>query len=1832
MKYLFSLALLCCGTMLFSQNNNNPTIAVCNGNQYVCATSNTVQICVRIIVNPAYPQINNIDKFEVDWGDGSAITTVSGSTNPPNQQHTYSLGSFYNSCDPAKEYTIKLLTKHKNGVLPANSLFILTVLNPPIAKFTISDPVTCVGQTVTFSDMSCPPGFEEPNWNFGDGVTLNNQLFSDHTYATAGTYTVTHSVKNSCGTNATTETITVLNPPIADVKIDSGALTGNPPVVCLTGGGIVKLDAGISQNETSYQWSVTPSSGWQWWPPAMPPPTPPPTGPKPRIRFTQPGTYTIKVVVNNDCNLPDEKTIEIKVVDAPILTLDPQPDRCEGIAYSPSPNTPNASYTINGTAQGGFPVNLPLSSNPYIVVGTLSNECGNQTVRDTFRLETPQDVTITAPASGLTVCTGSMPIMLTAAPPGGIWQGQYISQSGGSTVFTPPNSPGDFLLKYVRQPGVAGCERSKVVLIKVEQSYNLQLAPQPNGCNSLAYTPSPNDLNVKYTLNGTQQTQWPQTLPASPDPYIVTASVTNTCGTKMLTDTFYVLSPEVVSIQAPAKDTTVCQNTAPLPLTASPAGGEWLGSNISGPAGNHVFNPTTVGSFPVVYKRGEGNCERRDEVTITVEEAYNLQLAPQPDDCISLNYTPQPNDPNAQYTFNGAAQPQWPKTLGVSADPYIVTASVTNACGTKTLIDSFYVNAPEAVNILTPAKDTTVCQNTAPLPLAASPNNGDWTGQNISGPAGSQAFNPTLVGTFPIVYIRGIGNCEKRDTVTVKVEEAYNLQLAPQPDDCISLSYTPQPNDPNVQYTFNSTPQTQWPKVLGESLTPYIVTATHTNTCDTKVLSDTFFVNAPTPVRILAPADTIVCQNSGPITLSADPPGGAWKGNHISGTIFSPAAGGVFPLIYIRGTGNCEKRDTTNIEVIAVNIEAGPNLAKCIQDPPFTLTNFNPATGGTWAGAGITSAAGNFDPGAAGVGSHVLRYEFVDPILGCKFFDSLTIEVNPMPESDFPQPTSACINEEIPFENNSKSKFKVLWDFGDGQISMDSVPTHTYTDTGTYTIKLTTTNEFGCADMMTRTIFVTEPPFAFFTHMPDTGCAVLPVVVQNGSYGWQTSYVWSYGNLHTDSTYAPLPMLLPGGTKDTFYVITLTATNLCATRVWTDSVLVHPLPITRFGTATDTICTGQTIEFSNNVLGQPEAYFWDFGNGQTSTDSLPGPVQYFTDTVFRTYTVRLVATNFCGSDTFEHEITVKPVEVRAFFNVPNLVGCQPYTVQFTNFATPGAAVTWQFGDGGSSFDTNPTHTFAQPGTYKVVQKASDGCGYDSTFTLIEVLPAPRVSFECKPQICRGDTLFFTNTSPDPLAAVRWDFGDGDTSNFYDPFHIFGSAGTKTVTLTGIFAQNGCLAPFSQTVTVLELPIVNFAPDRPDGCVPLTVGFQNQSQGATYFEWDFGDGNTQPGIAPTHTFEQAGQFEIKLVGVDLSGCREDTLLRYITVHPIPSPAFEMRRDRLCGLPVVVDFVNQTPDAVGYTWTFGDGTGASPQNNPQHSYPQPGDFEVRLIAENTFGCRDTTAQVFGAYGQPEVGFDWSPDEGCAPLTVFFENLSTFTTRASWAFSDGGTSDSLAGTAHTFYEWGKHGATLIVSHRDVCFDTLALPDIIKVFPSPTANFSFAETVTDPPSGMFTFTDLSSGAVRWLWEFGDGDSSTLPSPAHRYFSNGPKLVRLTVWGENGCPDDTVRSVTPMQMRGLFIPDAFTPALANGLAAIFQPAGVGLREFEIAVYSSFGQLLWRSGTEDLVRGQPGPGWDGTFKGELLPQDVYTWQVKKAIFEDGTSWGGKRVGSVTLIR
>ena len=319
-----------------------------------------------------------------------------------------------------------------------------------------------------------------------------------------------------------------------------------------------------------------------------------------------------------------------------------------------------------------------------------------------------------------------------------------------------------------------------------------------------------------------------------------------------------------------------------------------------------------------------------------------------------------------------------------------------------------------------------------------------------------------------------------------------------------------------------------------------------------------------------------------------------------------------------------------------------------------------------------------------------------------------------------------------------------------------------------------------------------------------------------------------------------------------------------------------------------------------------------------------------------------------------------------------------------------------------------------------------------------------------------------------------------------------------------------------------------------------------------------------------------------------------------------------------------------------WTLGDNA-TSIFNDPTHTYEASGDYEVQLIAVNEYGCRDTTIEAFTIYPQPVAEFSIASQEGCTPMEVQFENVSADANHYYWDFGDGNYSTEAA-PSHVYDEVGTYDVRLIVDADDVCFDTLDLAGSITVHPTPTAAFEMEEILENgQKTGLYDITNLSENAQYYFWDFGDGNTSEEEHPSHRYFSNAVRQVYLEATNDYGCVADTIVNLYPNFIKGLFIPNGFSPEQGIGDVRLFKPKGVGIKEYHIRVFSTYGQLLWES--RELDDGQPAEAWDGIYNGKLLPQDVYVWKAS-AIFEDGTVWRGQEndkgkfqvMGSVILLR
>lgn len=1217
-------------------------------------------------------------------------------------------------------------------------------------------------------------------------------------------------------------------------------------------------------------------------------------------------------------------------------------------------------------------------------------------------------------------------------------------------------------------------------------------------------------------------------------------------------------------------DLTVCSADPPILLEALPAGGTWTGPGVR----NNYFYPQEAfpGRNSVTYNYGTGVCFAQATFVITVNRAPEVNAGADISVCQNTRpITLDDQSPNGNWLSpdNILSENNTVNPSTLAANDYLLIYELTDDQGCQAR-DSITLTIKEAPELT--ISDTTYCNTPGRVRLPiAFPAGGNWSGPGIVDPAGF--FNPANAGgpgTYRATYALTAPNgCELQSSIQIGVI------------------------DPSA-------------------------------------------VNAG-PDRSVCSSDSIILLNE-----QAMPGGGRWISTSpglVGRNTFDPSLADNGPniLVYQVGRGNCRVRDSVIINVVRLNtVNAGRDLTIC-GDQNLLILNGAQPRGGRWSGPGITDPIkGHFSPLNLEVGAYELTYTVEDTTTGCFNMDTKKVRIRPAPKAQFAIPTIICKGSTLDIVDNSVSEDtdQIQWSSSDGRSFDEQNPSIAFNRIGTFEIDLLIETAFGCSDDFQQEVEVIAAPKAAFSLPQNEACEVLNVIPINNSQGRIENYTWDFGN-GTSSNLNRIQeeVTFLSGINDTSYILNLVVSNQCGQDRFKDTVNVKATPKVDFGITLDTACSPYIAHFNNISQGNTTDFQWDFGNGLASTDSLPLPQPFEADTIPEEYLITLIGRNACGLDTIQKPLYIVPERVKSFFNTSILNGCSPLEVEFEDYSTPGTRISWDFGNGQTSNNSNPTQIFTNPGQYLVRQYASNPCAMDSSDILIEVLSSPEVDFDYSSNLCAGQTIKFANQSTD-LTNATWFFGNGDSTTATNPSYTYHAAGDYNVLLRIQDLQTGCTNELNQLVSIgiPPTPIVSLSVQN--GCTPLEVQFENTSQRASFYQWDFGDSNNSVSQNPVHTYLEPGTYEIKLILDNEIGCRVDTLLDIVHAFPVPTAKFETPDTNFCGLPQTIDFSNLSSGASGFEWTF-DQQMQSTLNQPAQEFFDPGTYTIQLEAFNEFGCRDIYQSSIKLLELPTADFSLDFFEGCNPFTTSFQptgNGNSF----FWKFGDGQQSTDRT-PEHTYEEAGFYDVELIIGNQDICFDTIRIPSAVEVWQTPTANFSWADEINGEPTGRILFTNASLNADQFFWDFGDQNTSEEKDPVHRYFSNSIWEVYLEAIAENGCTDDTLMLVEPRYFGKLYVPNAFAPLDGRNESKVFLPKGHGLKEYHLQIFSAYGELLWES--FDLDEGQPMVGWDGTHNGIPLPQDVYVWKIR-AVFENGLEWTGnkeisgkfQKMGSVTLLR
>jgi gliding motility-associated-like protein len=637
---------------------------------------------------------------------------------------------------------------------------------------------------------------------------------------------------------------------------------------------------------------------------------------------------------------------------------------------------------------------------------------------------------------------------------------------------------------------------------------------------------------------------------------------------------------------------------------------------------------------------------------------------------------------------------------------------------------------------------------------------------------------------------------------------------------------------------------------------------------------------------------------------------------------------------------------------------------------------------------------------------------------------------------------------------------------------------------------------------------------AKFSASAPGGCAPLVVQFQDQSSGNPNSWQWDLGNGTISLFQHPSTVYFLPGT----YPVKLVIRNAAGADsiIQQQFITVYTNPTASF-LASDSIgCFPLKVQFTDKSIAPGaniRSWHWDFGDGHTSTQA--SPQHTYLNAGNHTVTLKITTDKGCTHSFSKEQFIRISSGVKSAFSDASDMNCKaPLTMQFQNVSTgPGTlSYSWDFGDGNNSTAQNPVHTYTRNGSFTVslVTVSNAGCRDTLKKTNLVKLGVNITQFRIPDSICTNQPIDFINTSSPVPSSVRWSFGDGSSSTVLNPSKSYATAGTYDIKLVNTFEK--CVDSITKPVKVFTRPKADFTSDVQTFCsVPAAVRFSG-SNNAIAWRWEFGDGATANTREATHTYTSFGNYTVKLFITGAGGCIDSAVKsEYINIARPKVTITGLPAGGCLPLTVSPSITTEPGETiVSYHWDFGDGT-TSTSATPVKQYAVEGKYTVKLFFVTAGGCKDSMIlrDAVQTNVKPNADFSATPREGCAETNIVFTNLSTPKgTKWQWNFGDGGTSITEK-PGYSYHDTGYFNVQLIVTNN-TCADTIVKERYMYIKP-PTAHFVSKMSCND--KFLRSFVNGSKGAARWLWNFGDGTTSTEWEPQHRYTATGTYQVSLTSW-----------------------------------------------------------------------------------------------------------------------
>ncbi|NVK04969.1 MAG: PKD domain-containing protein [Flavobacteriia bacterium] len=964
------------------------------------------------------------------------------------------------------------------------------------------------------------------------------------------------------------------------------------------------------------------------------------------------------------------------------------------------------------------------------------------------------------------------------------------------------------------------------------------------------------------------------------------------------------------------------------------------------------------------------------------------------------------------------------------------------------------------------------------------------------------------------------------------------------------------------------------------STTTYNVRITDSLGCETDT-SVTVFVNP----QLIADAgvDFTICAGdsfslNGVISGGTPPYSFYWSPGGIlsDSTSLTPNVSGIPNdtsfILFVTDSLGCTDADTITISVYQpiLQVDAGPDTLYCNSNVVETLQGYSPP-GGIWSGPGVVAPDG-FNPSLVGTGTHQLIYSFTD-VNGCSDQDTVLITViDPVPPIAGPD-TAVCINSaSFPL---SGVPVGGVWTTS-GPSSILSGSTFNPVSVGTFELYYTT--GYGSCELSDTITIQVNPrpslngPFAREICSGDSLLFLLNANIAGSSTFWEATQTGSVTTVNASGMDTIADTLFNvGNTADTviynLWSVGPTPTN-CGGDTTQLMVIVHPIPFITNPIDSFEVCSGELFTFfpSSSVVGSSFDYITvsmdDSVSGGSNGSGNIGDV-LFNNGVSGYVHYQIIptgpASTNCTGDTFDVYVLVHPLPLVDAGT--DLAYCSGDSVQIQAVVPAQVSWTWTPNTGLSDATAvQPwvvlTNTSPAPITQDYILTVTDtvtGCVNTDT-VIITVNPIPPVDAGPDRAICIGDTVTI-GTSTDASYNYTWTILGGSIIANTGTVDVFPDT-TTSYQLVQIDTATGCLDSATVTITVIPSPVAGFIAAPDSGCAPLNVVLTDTSTPGVNHQW-YVDGvlfsNLQsPNIILTNTSSETDStYTITLIITSGSGC-SDTASQIVTVYPNPDASFTLPTPFCAPDSVTASFNGAAPSGSTFTWGASSGSVQIVNGNDSiASFVFPdlqGNFDstytIWLVITSPFGCVDSTAQNVTLQARPTAGFT-IPTSDCGPSTISVSSQA-FGNNISYSYSVNPStnvliSNTTASEPDITFPASTNDSVVYTVYQTI-IDSRGCADYdsaqFVIYPTPTAGLT---VVLNDSCGPFTVqftntstpnqTGMDTTSMIFLWNFGNGNTSTATNPSVTFVNNGTSdtsyFISLVATNAFGCSDTITDTIT---------------------------------------------------------------------------------------------------------